>query len=74
MSRPLICPNCKAEVFPDMYGESSFVCFNCETVVSQISLRRRINHRKEEYGEERNTGIRDLEGEVPTEERAPEEG
>lgn len=58
----LICPNCGAEVYPQRYGESSFICFNCETEVSQISLKRKIN--SENYAEERNTTVRNLETKV----------
>ena len=38
--KPLICPNCGAEVYPQKFGTSSFICFNCESEVFQISLKR----------------------------------
>ena len=63
--KALICPNCGAEVYPQRYGDSSFTCFNCETVVSQISLRRKFNNNIENYAEEGNTSVRNLETEVP---------
>ena len=66
--KPLVCPCCGAEVYHTKYGESSFTCFNCESEVYQISLKRTI--KTSNYGEKGNSGVRNLESEILSEEGA----
>ena len=68
--KPLVCPCCGAEVYHTKYGESSFTCFNCESEVYQISLKRTI--KTFNYGEKGDSGVRNLESKILSEEGATE--